>query len=289
MSAARSSCSPDRSASGWPATWTSGSRPGRTRSTPTCSCTSATPAPPGTSPRGGSASSSACPASASAWTASSTKPQTTGGDLRALCDLFGLSIAGAYRYTAVIDRDRLPRPRRAPGGLVTGPEIAMSTSVTAALVSGGAALVVALLGIAGAIAAQLVATRRAFENSLALFERQHARQEASRKQEREEEAHREDAYRFAEQRRSTYGRFVRLAREFVGAVDAERTVAKNLERIGRQRDRTRSSSADLEMSGRGSRAARSRCPGAKTAARRRIRRRVRGDLSAWLARSPAGG
>ena len=126
--------------------------------------------------------------------------------------------------------------------------MSMSTSVTTALVSGGAALVVAMLGIAGAIAAQLVATRRAFENSLALFERQHARQEASRKQEREEEAHREDAYRFAEQRRSTYGRFVRLAREFVGAVDAERTVASNLQRIGRQRDRTRSSSADLEMS-----------------------------------------
>lgn len=124
----------------------------------------------------------------------------------------------------------------------------MSTPVNEALVSGGVALVVALLGIAGAIAAQLVATRRAYENSLALFERQHARQEASSKQERKEEARREDAYRFAEQRRSTYGRFVRLAREFVGAVDAERTVAKNLERIGRQRDRTRSRSADLEMS-----------------------------------------
>jgi hypothetical protein len=124
----------------------------------------------------------------------------------------------------------------------------MSTPVTAALVSGGVALVVALLGIAGAIAAQLVATRRAYENSLALFERQHARQEATRTQERKEEARREDAYRFAEQRRSTYGRFVRLAREFVGAIDAERTVAKNLERIDRQRDRTRSRSADLEMS-----------------------------------------
>lgn len=124
----------------------------------------------------------------------------------------------------------------------------MSTPVTAALLSGGVALVVALLGIAGAIAAQLVATRRAFENSLALFERQHARREASSKQEREEEARREDAYRFAEQRRSTYGRFVRLAREFVGAVASERTVASNLQRIGRQRGRTRSSSADLEMS-----------------------------------------
>jgi integrase len=34
--------------------------------------------------------------------------QTTGGDLRALCDLFDLSVAGAYRYTAVLDRLDLP-------------------------------------------------------------------------------------------------------------------------------------------------------------------------------------
>ena len=105
----RSSCSPSRSGSGWPATWTSGSRPGRTRSTPTCSCTSATPA-----------------------TARHVTPQwirkqlgmsgqlirldrifdeaqATGGDLRALCDLFGLSVAGAYRYTSVLDRVDYPQ------------------------------------------------------------------------------------------------------------------------------------------------------------------------------------
>lgn len=34
--------------------------------------------------------------------------QATGGDLRALCDLFGLSIAGAYRYASVIDRVEYP-------------------------------------------------------------------------------------------------------------------------------------------------------------------------------------
>jgi hypothetical protein len=34
--------------------------------------------------------------------------QTTGGDLRALCDLFGLSVAGAYRYTSVLDRVDYP-------------------------------------------------------------------------------------------------------------------------------------------------------------------------------------
>ena len=35
--------------------------------------------------------------------------QATGGDLRALCDLFGLSIAGAYRYTSVLDHVVDPR------------------------------------------------------------------------------------------------------------------------------------------------------------------------------------
>jgi hypothetical protein len=103
---------------------------------------------------------------------------------------------------------------------VTVPELAMSTQVTTALLSGGVALAVALLGIAGAIAAQLVATRRAFANSLALFERQHAKQEASSKREREEATRREDARRFAEQRRTTYARFLQLAGEIVTAQEA---------------------------------------------------------------------
>ena len=38
--------------------------------------------------------------------------QATGGDARALCDLFGLSIAGAYRYTSVLNHVDYPeRPR----------------------------------------------------------------------------------------------------------------------------------------------------------------------------------
>jgi len=78
----------------------------------------------------------------------------------------------------------------------------MDAQVTAALISGGAALAVAVLGIGGAITAQLFTTRHALENSLALQERQYARQE----RERQEQSRREDAYRFAEQRRSTYGR-----------------------------------------------------------------------------------
>lgn len=96
---------------------------------------------------------------------------------------------------------------------MTGPHIALDTQMTTTLLSGTVALIVALLGIAGAIAAQLVATRRAYANSLALFERQHAQEEASRKQQREEDIRREDAHRFADQRRATYARFLQLADE----------------------------------------------------------------------------
>lgn len=103
----------------------------------------------------------------------------------------------------------------------------MSPQVTAALVSGGAALVVALLGIAGAIVAQLVVTRRSFANSLALFEREYAKRE----RERVEQARREDDYRYAEQRRSTYARMLRAAAAlylaslvFAGAAEAWRYV-----------------------------------------------------------------
>ena len=130
----------------------------------------------------------------------------TGGDIRALCDLFGLSVAGAYRYAAVLDRVDFPA-RAGSREPVAGAEVAMSPQVTAALLSSGAALFVALLGIAGAIAAQLVATRRAFATSLALFERERERRE----RERVAEARREDEYRFAEQRRSTYARMLRAA------------------------------------------------------------------------------
>src|SRR5690348_4591843 len=120
----------------------------------------------------------------------------------------------------------------------------MDAQVTAALISGGAALAVAVLGIGGAITAQLFTTRHALENSLALQERQYARQE----RERQEQSRREDAYRFAEQRRSTYGRFVRLAREFLGAVEVERSAARVLDRIGQQPSRSHPGSHDREIS-----------------------------------------
>jgi len=121
----------------------------------------------------------------------------------------------------------------------------MNPQVTAALISAGVALTVAVLGIAGAIVAQTYATRRAFQGSLALFERQRAADEHRQ----HEQAQREDAFRFAEQRRSTYGRFASLARDLADANDAERTATKNSERIGRQLDRVRPGSAsDLEES-----------------------------------------
>jgi hypothetical protein len=100
---------------------------------------------------------------------------------------------------------------------VTGPEIAMNTQVTTALISGGVAFVVALLGIAGAIAAQLVATRHAFSHSLALFERQRAAQETSSRQERAEATRREEEQRFADERRIAYAKFLRLADEIFEA------------------------------------------------------------------------
>src|SRR5580704_6053972 len=85
----------------------------------------------------------------------------------------------------------------------------MSSQVVAALVSGGAALVVALLGIAGAIVAQLVATRRAFGNSLRLFEQENER----RGLERAGEVRREDEFRFADQRRGAYVRMLRICED----------------------------------------------------------------------------
>ena len=120
----------------------------------------------------------------------------------------------------------------------------MDAQVTAALISGGAGLTVAVLGIGGAIAAQLLTTRHAFANSLALQEQQYAKQE----NERREQSLREDAYRFAEQPRSTYGRFVRLAREYLYAVEVEHSAADTLGRIGHQRNRSQPGSHDLDMS-----------------------------------------
>lgn len=96
----------------------------------------------------------------------------------------------------------------------------MNPQVTAALISAIVALAVALLGIAGAVASQGVATRRAFQNSLALFERQHAAETESRRREREEAARQEDARRFADERRVTYAKFLRLADELVAAEKA---------------------------------------------------------------------
>ena len=161
----------------------------------------------------------------------------------------------------------------------------MNVQVTAALISGGAALTVAVLGIGGAIAAQIFATRHAFENSLALQEQQYAKQE----HERHEQSRREDAYRFAEQRRSTYGRFVRLARGFLTlwrrSTQPQRPVGVSISSA------TAPSRGDMT----------SRCPlrlqsswsrmrgNENGAASWRIRRGLRRDLSARVANGPASG
>lgn len=119
----------------------------------------------------------------------------------------------------------------------------MSDELTAAVVSGGVALVVALLGIAGAIIAQLVTTRRTFQNSLTLFERERAEQERIRR----ESLQREDAYRFTEQRRVVYGKLLRAANELVLARDAERAAEKRWERLQRQLGRTGAPTEALEV------------------------------------------
>ena len=103
----------------------------------------------------------------------------------------------------------------------------MSSQVVAALISGGAALVVALLGIAGAIAAQLVATRRAFGNSLRLFEQENER----RGLERAGETRRENEFRFAEQRRGAYVRMLRTCEDLRLALLALNAAANGWEDV----------------------------------------------------------
>lgn len=105
----------------------------------------------------------------------------------------------------------------------------MTDQLTVAILSGGVALLVALLGIGGTIAAQVVATRRAFENSFALFERQAAEAQLAR----DEATRIENRHRFADQKKSTYSRTLRLADELVHTRDAERSADKNLERATR--------------------------------------------------------
>lgn len=105
----------------------------------------------------------------------------------------------------------------------------MNPQVTAAVISGSVALVVALVGIAGAVAAQTIATRRAFQNSLALFEREYRAQE----EERREQARREDAFRFAGQRTGLYVRYARTARDlYFARQDVDDAAGKCREHFG---------------------------------------------------------
>jgi hypothetical protein len=103
---------------------------------------------------------------------------------------------------------------------VTEPALAMSTQVATTLLSGGVALVAAVLGFGGAIAAQLLASR----NALALFERQNAAQE----RERAEQIRMEDARRFAEHRRTVYAGLLRNIDDQRGALAAALQAADSI-------------------------------------------------------------
>jgi hypothetical protein len=99
---------------------------------------------------------------------------------------------------------------------------------------------VALLGIAGAIAAQLVASRRTFANSLALFEQQNAAQA----RERAAELRGEEARHFAEERKLAYARLLRTADDLQSVVSAADDAAKARTRI---REEARLGPDDEEM------------------------------------------
>lgn len=87
----------------------------------------------------------------------------------------------------------------------------MSEQLTVAVISGSVAVVVALIGIAGAIVAQLVTSRKAHRNALALFEKQANEQARVRL----EDANRQDRHRFAADRRTTYSTLMRTAADLV--------------------------------------------------------------------------
>jgi hypothetical protein len=81
--------------------------------------------------------------------------------------------------------------------------------VKTVLISAGVSLVVALISAA----AQILAARRAARNSLALFEQQRLADE----QARQELAEREDTYRFADPRQTSYREFLRVTAALVRA------------------------------------------------------------------------
>lgn len=94
----------------------------------------------------------------------------------------------------------------------------MSEQLTVAVISSSVALVVAAMGFIASIRAQIVSTRRAFQNSLALFEKQTADQARTR---------------FADTKRTTYGTVIRLADDLVAARAAELAAEGELERAER--------------------------------------------------------
>jgi hypothetical protein len=94
----------------------------------------------------------------------------------------------------------------------------VSEQLTIAVISSSVALVVAVTGFMASIRAQVVSTRRAFQNSLALFEKQTADQARTR---------------FADTKRASYSTVMRLADDLVAARAAEDVAAAELDRADR--------------------------------------------------------
>ncbi|GAB3879952.1 hypothetical protein GCM10029964_033230 [Kibdelosporangium lantanae] len=109
----------------------------------------------------------------------------------------------------------------------------MSEQLTVAVISSSVALVVAVMGFIATIRAQVVSTRRAFQNSLALFEKQTADQARTR---------------FADTKRTTYGTVMRLADDLVAVRAAEEHAAVDLERTERAFHQHGLAKAEVERS-----------------------------------------
>src|SRR6185295_16791041 len=99
----------------------------------------------------------------------------------------------------------------------------VSEQLTVVVISSSVALVVAAMGFFASVRAQIVATKRGFQNSLALFERQTADQARTR---------------FADTKRSTYSTLMRLADDLFAAREAEARARKDLEQAQRAFDQS---------------------------------------------------
>ncbi len=99
------SCSPNPSASASPPGSTTATGAGPTPPTRTCSSTTATPAGPRPSADAGSPCATGIPIHVMREDRILHEARATGGDVRRICDLFGLTVEGALRYLPEPDLD----------------------------------------------------------------------------------------------------------------------------------------------------------------------------------------